>query len=81
MNNQKVSNNRFFNCPARMDDGRQFTNYSPNVSINTKIQDENDVKKDSNAYRKFLIENAKNLMKKNQEDMNNINSCLCNNLD
>ena len=80
MNNQKVSNNRFLNCPARMDDGRHFTNYSPNVNINTKIQNDNNLKKDSNAYRKFLINNAQKLMKKNQDDMNNINSCLCHKL-
>ena len=80
MNNKRVSNNRFLNCPARMDDGRHFTNYCNNTSMNVKIRKDNNLKKDSNAYRKYLIENAEKLMKKNKEDMNKINSCLCHKL-
>ena len=80
MDNKKVSNNRFLNCPARMDDGRHFTNYHNNTGMNIKIHKDNNLKKDSNTYRKFLIENAQKLMKKNQDDMNNINSCLCHKL-
>ena len=76
--NKKVSNNRYLNCPARMDDGRHFTNYEQNMKTNKTIENKNNIKQDSNAYREFLIKNAKTLMQQNKDEMNRLNSCLCN---
>ena len=35
---KKTSNNKYFNCPPRMDDGRHFTDYRPNDRVNNLIR-------------------------------------------
>ena len=62
----KTSNNKYFRCPARMDDGRHFTDYRPNCYVNSLIRYTNKVMGSYN-YRQFLIHNATKLM-----DVNNI---------
>ena len=37
----KTSNNKYFECPARMDDGRLFTDYSPSAVLNDVIRKNN----------------------------------------
>ena len=75
MNNcSKVSNNKYFNCPARMDDGRQFTDYRPRDMIHA------DLMKLANAktnfqYRNYLENNAMNIIKANFESAYLHNSC------
>ena len=34
----KTSNNKFFGCPARMDDGRHFTDYRPISYVNDLVR-------------------------------------------
>lgn len=51
------------NCPARMDDGRHFTNYGPNCNLNMSIQSDNSILS-SYEYRQFLINNGNKLMNK-----------------
>ena len=57
----KTSNNKYFDCPARMDDGRAFTDYRPNSTVNDMIRYSNNIM-GSNEYRQFLIHNAVNIM-------------------
>ena len=53
----KTSNNKFFDCPPRMDDGRHFTDYRPNSYVNDLIRYSNKVMSSYNA-RQFLQANA-----------------------
>ena len=66
MNNtcNKTSNNKYFNCPARMDDGRAFTDYRPSNTVDDMIRYSNNVMS-SYDYRQFLIHNADNIMEIN----------------
>lgn len=57
----KTSNNKYFDCPARMDDGRAFTDYRPNSTVNDMIRYSNNIY-GSNEYRQFLINNSVNIM-------------------
>ena len=58
--------NFYSDCPAKMSDGRSFTDYRPSCSVNEKIQKDNKIT-NSYSYRQFLISNADNLMKVNLE--------------
>ena len=53
----KTSDNKDKNCPARMDDGRIFTDYRPSSSVDDMIRYSNNVMS-SYEYRQFLINNA-----------------------
>jgi len=58
----RSSDNKFANCPPRMADGRNFTDYRPRCFqqyvIDNKLMD-------SFEQRLYLIQNAEDLMKKN----------------
>lgn len=62
----RTSNNKFASAPARMADGRHFTDYRSSCLTNTRIQVDNKV---SNNYelRMFMIRNADNLMELNKK--------------
>jgi hypothetical protein len=62
----KTSNNKYLDCPARMDDGRSFTDYRPSSTLNDMIRYSNNIS-GSNEYRQFLIHNATNIMNINNE--------------
>ena len=62
----KTSNNKYFDCPALMSDGRAFTDYRPSNYVNDMIRINNQVY-DSYTYRQFLIKNADKLMSVNNE--------------
>ena len=73
----KTSNNKYFDCPARMDDGRTFTDYRPSSYVDDMIRYSNNVMS-SYEYRQFLIHNATNIMNVNSQYTNNkvgCNSC------
>ena len=77
MNNQncnKTSNNKYFDCPARMDDGRIMTDYRSANTINDMIRISNNTLS-SYEYRQFLINNADNIMDINNAYITNKNSC------
>ena len=57
----KTSNNKFFDCPARMDDGRHFTDYRSSSSVDDMIRYSNNVMSNF-EYRQFLINNGNNIM-------------------
>ncbi len=70
----KTSNNKHFNCPPRMDDGRHFTDYRPNCHINNLIQNNNSLHS-SFQTRNFLTQNAMKLMELNREEACSANCC------
>ena len=62
----KTSNNKYFDCPPIMGDGRHFTDYRPSCYVNNLIRMVNNVPK-SYEYRQFLIHHAEELMEVNRE--------------
>ena len=60
-NCHKTSNNKYFDCPARMDDGRAFTDYRASSTVDNMIRYSNNTMS-SFEYRQFLINNASEIM-------------------
>lgn len=60
-----TSNNKYFDCPPRMADGRHFTDYRPNCYVNNLLRANNKIS-DSFNYRSFLTDNANSLMNINR---------------
>ena len=73
-NCNKTSNNKYFDCPALMSDGRVFTDYRPSSYVNDLIRIENKVY-DSYSYRQFLISNGLNIIETNDKYNNLKNGC------
>jgi len=57
----KVSNNRYPNCPALMDDGRAFTDYRAPCFRNDMLKIQNNIT-NSYDYRQFLINNGEKII-------------------
>tara|TARA_B100001093_G_scaffold416424_1_gene407095 strand:- start:389 stop:913 length:525 start_codon:yes stop_codon:yes gene_type:complete len=75
MNNcYKTSNNKYFNCPARMSDARHFTNYNPSCELNAMIKLDNKLN-NSFEFRQFLQANATKLMDVNKQHSCKLNCC------
>ena len=70
----KVSNNKHFGCPARMDDARHFTDYKPNCHMNNILRTQNQIL-NSYDYRMFLTNNATKLMDYNRKTACDLNCC------
>jgi len=78
----KTSNNKYFDCPALMSDGRAFTDYRPSSYVNDLIRIQNKVY-DSYSYRQFMIHNGLNIIETNDkynEMKNGCASCSYNNI-
>lgn len=61
----RPSENKHFDCPPRMADGRLFTDYRPRCDYNYVVDGLTaDTPMDSYAYRQYLINNAGSLMTK-----------------
>lgn len=59
------SNNIHFNFPPIMADGRNFASWQPGSVVNDKIKQESGIKSNW-QYRKYLMENADQIIKYNQ---------------
>jgi hypothetical protein len=59
------SNNIHFDFPPIMKDGRNYANWQPGGALNEEIRKENKIHSNW-AYRKFLSENADNIIRANQ---------------
>lgn len=57
----RPSNNKYFDCPPRMSDGRLFTDYRPRCDINYMTMEPGSVM-DSYAYRQYLLNNGETIM-------------------
>tara|TARA_B110000208_G_C11333982_1_gene271093 strand:+ start:29 stop:469 length:441 start_codon:yes stop_codon:yes gene_type:complete len=64
MSCSKTSNNKYFDCPARMSDARFCTDYRPNSYMNTVLKVSNDLE-NSYQYRVFLQRNADKIFQLN----------------
>jgi hypothetical protein len=69
-----TSNNKYFGCPPRMADGRNFTDYRPECYINNLIRQNNSIN-NSFQHRMFLTQNADKLMKINRDYTSTKNCC------
>ena len=63
-NCNKTSNNKYFECPARMSDGRIFTDYRGSAYVNDLIRYTNQINSNYD-YRMFLTHNANQIMNLN----------------
>lgn len=70
----KTSNNKYFDCPARMSDGRHFTDYRPNCDLEHELRQENNVMS-SFEYRNFLQSNAEQILNVNRKKACRQNCC------
>ena len=72
MSDDRATNNKFENCPARMSDGRQFTIYAPRCQTNFY-----DLPRplSSYDYRMFLTENAEKIMDADRDRVLKNNYC------
>jgi len=70
----KTSNNKYFDCPALMSDGRAFTDYRPSSYVNDLIRVQNKVF-DSYSYRQFLIKNGLAIIQLNDQYNELKNGC------
>ena len=70
----KASENKFFNCPPKMSDGRHFTDYRPRCAVNYPTEFK-DAPLSSYDYRQYLIQNAEKLMTANYEKAFKDNAC------
>ena len=59
------SNNIHFDFPPIMKDGRNYANWQPGGALNEEIRKDNKIHSNW-AYRKFLTENADNIIRVNQ---------------
>ncbi len=59
------SNNIHFDFPPIMKDGRNYANWQPGGALNEEIRKDNKIHSNW-AYRKYLTENADNIIQKNQ---------------
>jgi len=68
------SNNKYFDCPPRMHDGRNFTDYRPSCDVNNQYVVNGNVLT-SYEYRMYLTKNAVNLMDQNRQNACDKNCC------
>ena len=74
MSCHKTSDNKHFDCPPRMDDGRHFTDYRSNCHINNLVRSNNAIS-NSHQYRMFLTHNGERLMNLNRAYATQKNNC------
>ena len=53
-------------CMPALEDGRVFTSYTPNCTMNSILINTNNIET-SNGYRKFLTANATKIMNKDRQ--------------
>ena len=70
----RVSDNKFFNCPPLMSDGRHFTDFRPRCFGQYMIKEEKKIPS-SFDYRMYLTRNASEIMAKNALDAYQQNVC------
>ena len=70
----KTSDNKYFDCPPRMSDGRHFTDYRPNCEMNSVVKMDNKIS-NSFEYRNFLQQNASLILDINRKHACQKNCC------
>ncbi len=74
MNCNRTTDNKHFDCPPRMSDGRHFTDYRPECYVNDLIRADNGVNNNL-QWRNFLTQNAEKLMDLNRQHACQKNCC------
>lgn len=74
MNCNRTTDNKHFDCPPRMADGRHFTDYRPECYVNDLIRADNGVNNNF-QWRNFLTQNAEQLMDLNRQHACQKNCC------
>lgn len=69
-----TSDNKHFDCPPRMDDGRHFTDYRPSCHREDLLKADNQISNSFN-YRQFLQHNGKTIMDKSRAIACQKNGC------
>ena len=70
----KASDNKHFDCPARMADGRHFTDYRPNCHLNNNLRT-NNMLENTFDYRRFLQRRGHEMMELNRSSAYEQNGC------
>lgn len=60
-----ASNNKYKECPARMNDGRYFTDYRSSAMVEFELQQKLNAS-NSYSYRQILIHNASGVIQSNR---------------
>lgn len=74
MSCNRTTNNKHFDCPPRMADGRHFTDYRPECYVNDHIRADNGITNNF-TWRSFLTQNANQLMDLNRKHACEKNCC------
>ena len=69
--------NFYKQCPPVMSDGRMFTDYRSDVRVNEYVKNLNKIYRDD-EYRRFLQDNAEDILDKQWEYEKERNSCWVN---
>mgnify|MGYP000644107410 CR=1 FL=1 len=72
-----ASNNKYFSCPPRMNDGRHFTDYVSNKKMNLMLGQKARMGTipDNHQYRQFLIRKTPNLIRSQRKFAVRKNGC------
>ena len=70
----KTSNNKYSDCPARMADGRNFTDYRQSCAVNNLLRSGSNTF-NSHEYRMYLMRNGENLINLNRDMAFERNKC------
>ena len=73
----KTSDNYYYNCAPKMQDGRSFTDYRANCTLDNMVSSSNNIQS-SYEYRLFLTRNAEKLMEQNRKvayEKNGVSKC------
>ena len=70
----RTGNNKFSNCPARMDYAMHFTDHRSSDFVNDLIRSDNNIS-NSLQYRMFLQQNGNALMDRNRQIACKLNCC------
>lgn len=63
------SDSKYYSCPAKMSDGRIFTDYRPRCLANS-------LNKNSYEHRQYLINNAEDLIKQERNKLKSCGPCV-----
>lgn len=77
---ERESDNKHYMCPAKMSDGRAFTDYKPRCAVHTSLMSagsSGSAQQPMNSYelRQYLINNAETLMERSRTEAERMNAC------
>jgi len=70
---ERESDNKHFQCPPKMADGRAFTDYKTRCGVQSTLM--HDKAMNSYELRQYLINNAEALMQQNRDYAEKVNAC------